>query len=556
MFDFTFDAGGGYIDGPSAGALTTGGVLAALLGDTPRDDVTMTGTINPDGTIGPVGGISHKLEGAQAAGKKIVLIPAGQRYDYDENLKRQVDLVKKGKKLGLDVRLVSNIFDAYQIFTGKPLPMPRPTLTAQLPPRAFDKLEAGARYWLGRYEDARNRINNLPEEIRQEYLPTYGDEQAQLARSALEQGMAAVAYQRAMEAAVDAEINLQEGLLDELYNENPDNLESLINHVKAARSSQEAMQGVIERLAAEQPRTVSDAIALADGWSVLADAWGANVDGDAALQKFVAAMQKAQQGEDVDTEQTIDLLWDAVYYYTLANLELEIARQSAEIGLGFGTSPSPDPNRLLAMAELMRHAADANLELFESVVLDEAIAKPRGLSRDAARALLAQWDDMFESAWLVRLGYRVLKDEVWEEPSHALLELGSSLNMWAGTSTLIAKYYSLGAQMDEEGNLQGFRNEKALVEMLRLAETRARDMVDLTAKEDPVWPLFYLNVAQVWRQGTPEDQLWALYYYWTSIAEAHMTAYFSGFYGDAIKEELQRTGRPAELLQVWDLPAQ
>ncbi len=555
MFDFTFDAGGGYIDGPSAGALTTIGVLAALLGDTPRDDVTMTGTINPDGTIGPVGGISHKLEGAKAAGKKVVLIPAGQRYDYDENLKKQVDLVKKGKKLGLDVRLVSNIFDAYRIFTGKPLPMPRPTNTAQLPPRAFDKLEAGAHYWLSRYEDARHRIDNLPEEIRQERIPTYGDEQARLARSALEQGMAAVAYQRAMEAAVDAETSLQAGLLDELYNENPDDLQKLINHVKAARSSQETMQSVIERLAAEQPRTVSDAIALADGWSVLADAWGANVDGDAAVQRFIQAMQKAQQGEEVDMEQTIDLLWEAVYYYTLANLELEIARQSAEIGLGFGSSPTPETNRLQAMAELMRHAAEANMALFESVVLDEAIAKPRGLSREVARNLLAQWDSLFESAWLSRLGYQALQEEVWEEPSHALLELGASLNMWAGTAALIAKYYSLGAQLDKEGNLTGFRNEKALVEMLRLAETRAREMVDLTAQEDPVWPLFYLNVAQIWRQGEPEDQLWALYYYWDSIAEAHMTAYFSGFYGDAIKEELRRTGRPVDLLYIWDLPA-
>lgn len=554
MFDFTFDAGGGYIDGPSAGALTTIGVLSALLGDTPRDDVTMTGTINPDGTIGPVGGISHKLEGAKAAGKKIVLIPAGQRYDYDENLKKQVDLVKKGKKLGLDVRLVTNIFDAYQIFTGKPLPQPRPTNMAQLPPNAFDKLEAGARYWLSRYEDARNRFKNLPGEIQQDRMPTYGDEQARLARSALEQGMAAVAYQRALEAAIDAETSLQAGLLDQLYNENPDDLEGLINHVKAARSSQEAMQGVIERLAAEQPRTVSDAIALMDAWSELANAWGANAKGDLTIQQFIQAMQKAQQGEDVDMDQALDLLWEAVYEYTIANEDLEIARQSAEIGLGFGQSPTPEPERLLAMGELLRHAADANMELFESTIVDE-LAKQYGLSREAARMRLANWDPLYENAWLAKLGYQTLKEEVWEEPSHALMELGSSLTAWAGTAALIAKYYSLGAQMDQAGNLQGYRNEKALVEMLRLAEQRSQDMCDLTAEEEPVWPLFYLNVAQIWRQGTPEDLLWSLYYYWQSIAEAQITAYFSGFYGDAIKEELERSGRPTELLHIWDLPA-
>ena len=36
-----------------------------------NDEVTMTGTINPDGTIGCVGGIHLKLEGAAKAGKKV-----------------------------------------------------------------------------------------------------------------------------------------------------------------------------------------------------------------------------------------------------------------------------------------------------------------------------------------------------------------------------------------------------------------------------------------------------------------------------------------------------
>ncbi len=69
----------GKVDGPSAGALMTIGVLAAVRGDTPKPDAAMTGTINPDGTIGPVGGIRFKIEGAAEKGMKLVLIPAGIR---------------------------------------------------------------------------------------------------------------------------------------------------------------------------------------------------------------------------------------------------------------------------------------------------------------------------------------------------------------------------------------------------------------------------------------------------------------------------------------------
>src|SRR5205814_6525545 len=81
-YEFSFDVAG-KIDGPSAGGLMTAAVLAGYLGDSILPDVTMTGTINPDGTIGPVGGIPQKLEGAAAAGKKKDLVPCGQRRHYD-----------------------------------------------------------------------------------------------------------------------------------------------------------------------------------------------------------------------------------------------------------------------------------------------------------------------------------------------------------------------------------------------------------------------------------------------------------------------------------------
>src|SRR5215831_10757177 len=51
----------GQIDGPSAGALKTIGVLSLMRGDTLKSGITMTGTVNPDGTVGPVGGIPEKI---------------------------------------------------------------------------------------------------------------------------------------------------------------------------------------------------------------------------------------------------------------------------------------------------------------------------------------------------------------------------------------------------------------------------------------------------------------------------------------------------------------
>jgi predicted S18 family serine protease len=177
-YEFSFSSGG-WIDGPSAGGLMTVGVLAALRGADVRDDVSMTGTINPDGTIGPVGGIPHKIDGAAKAGKKLVLVPIGQRYDYDVNQEKLVDLVEVGKKLGVEVREVSTVFDAYEALTGQTLPQPSAGSTPQLSPRAFDRLRARTLEWISRYQKSRNEFNALPDEVQALVIDsmTYADEQ-------------------------------------------------------------------------------------------------------------------------------------------------------------------------------------------------------------------------------------------------------------------------------------------------------------------------------------------------------------------------------------------
>ena len=126
------------IGGPSAGAAMTVATMAALMEIQPRGDVVMTGMINPDGTIGPVGGIPDKLRAAAEGGAKIFLIPAGQRVVTESRVQRttigiitvtrtvqsSVDLVELGRKLGVDVVEVSNVADAFKYFTGMKIETP------------------------------------------------------------------------------------------------------------------------------------------------------------------------------------------------------------------------------------------------------------------------------------------------------------------------------------------------------------------------------------------------------------------------------------------------
>lgn len=118
----------GPIDGPSGGAALTLGTIAAIRGDAVRPRVVMTGTIAPDGTIGRVGLVPQKVRAAAREGYREFLIPVGTETSFDPATRRQVDVIALGTSLGIAVRTVRDINEAYPVFTGKTIapPVARP----------------------------------------------------------------------------------------------------------------------------------------------------------------------------------------------------------------------------------------------------------------------------------------------------------------------------------------------------------------------------------------------------------------------------------------------
>jgi len=122
----------GAIDGPSGGAALAVGTMAAITGAPVKPKVAMTGTISPDGTVGRVAQVPAKLRAARKAGYQLVLIPWGNRTEFDPVTGKDVNLVALGASLGVKVRVVRSAAEAYQAFTGQtvvPPPRARPALT-------------------------------------------------------------------------------------------------------------------------------------------------------------------------------------------------------------------------------------------------------------------------------------------------------------------------------------------------------------------------------------------------------------------------------------------
>jgi uncharacterized protein len=128
---YSIKANASIIGGPSAGAALTIGTIKALEGRKVNQSVMITGTINHDGSIGPVSEILEKAEASKKAGATLFLVPLGQsrgviyetrehceKFGFTEvctteTIPKRVDV---GKEVGIKIREVENIEEALDYF--------------------------------------------------------------------------------------------------------------------------------------------------------------------------------------------------------------------------------------------------------------------------------------------------------------------------------------------------------------------------------------------------------------------------------------------------------
>ncbi len=515
-YEFAFDIAG-RVDGPSGGALLTTAVLASLLGDQVDPSVTMTGTINPDGTIGPVGGIPHKIEAAAAAGKTTVLVPSGQRFDVDRNAGQSVDLVQVGNAYGVEVILVADIYEAYQLLTGANLPVIESVGTASMPPDAFNKYRAGATDWYARYQEERNKFLALPVEV-QEYrvdLVLFADDLASEADALLAEGQVARAYQLMWESAALVKVGTQAAELDNLYL--TQGIDPMITRVEGSAASETRLLALVQKLEAQTPRTATDTVALIDAASYLSAAQGLLFQANQAIDD----LQFTEYTED----DILTAIYTSAYNFALADFYLEVADDFMSIGVGFGTTPAPDLDTLIAMAEVFRRGADSNIAYFDSIIV-APFAEENGYSLDLAKLLFIEADDTYLTAIAASNGADSLMGMMQKPEAQAIMQLGAAMLGFNQSAVVIAEYYSLDARVDEFGTVVEYGRQTALANMLDLADQRAEDWLAGVANDDPVSSLYYYDNARLERQGDAFEQLDALADFWYSAVLSEVLAIF------------------------------
>lgn len=514
----SFDVAG-VIDGPSAGALMTVGVLATLRGDQVRQDAAMTGTINPDGGIGAVGGIAHKIAGAADAGKKLVLIPAGIRRQLDRNQGRLVDLIEVGQQLGVEVRPVVDIFQAYEMLTGQQLPRPADIDHPKLSEAAYEILRPKIDEWLTRRRLSAEEYGNLPESQRYEFPDGRIADSNRLAEAAgrlLIEGQAAGAARSALEASVEAVMGLEVAKVDAVAEQR--GFADAKTQAKTSSGARVKLDLLLDQLQTIQPATIAEA-----GW--LIDAFGSLVEGYAFCTLADRLLEAPAENDDKAHENVLA----AASYYQLALLDIQLSHDALELGKAHEGPAYPQDAPVQATADFFQHAADANLNVLNASIIDQ-VAESLDIRPEALQAGLM--DNDIRYALVRTIVDRVtpaLVAKLEGKPAAHFTRLAAAMYSYSGAAALIAKYGSLDVEL-KDFEVVAVPKEKTLQNMLDTAEEQARRSIHRLSAVgvDPSCAVMGYELARLQRDRDAAERLTALDTYWNLYIQAQMMAKLAG----------------------------
>jgi hypothetical protein len=515
------------IDGPSAGALTTAGLLALMRGETVPARVSMTGAINPDGTIGPVGGISFKIRGAERTKKARFAIPLGQRYQRNLCTGVEEDVITLGRSLGVEVSEVGDIREAYAFLTGIPLPaVPiRPVSTA-IP----EDIRVAYRHlftaWQQRYEAARRIVSSAqPQELPGE-LETFWRHAAKLATAGeneLKAGHEAAAFNRIWMSVLHAEFVARAVLgmravqtrgLPALHALTQGEITQVRQHMAA---NTKAFQGLAVA-------TTVDAGAVALMGANLAVATAYLEQAETGLRR---SLELSRGTNPKDLFEAGLQAFEALGHTSVTG-PLVDAAVATKGWLGRGGPPLPRTNATVASAiDLYYSAALSNLEYVDALYTARQAARKK-VDIETARRDQRRRDAHYLAARGALEQAGNLAELFGSGETAALAELGALMRTVSNSSALVAKYYSLGAQLDEQGRVTAFSNEAALKRMTEMAEqeaARALGEADAsTAGTGTPMLATLLDAARRNRDVTvsAEDRLLALILFWDATLNARL----------------------------------
>jgi hypothetical protein len=494
----------------------------------------MTGTINPDGSAGPVGGIVQKMGGAKASGITRFGYPMGARNHVDLSDKSTVDLNEVGARLGLEVREIHDMYEAYEFMTGDSIKRPQPVEESalELDADTSGRLRAKLTLWKSRLD---GEVAVLKDQLRknQALARGFGQQFGEIDK-AIEQ---ASRYEKSDLPAPALLEYAKAATLTTIMKDSMTFGERFIGG---------DLQGIFSQI--DQATAISGQVkAFGDEIVIRArkTTVGGHVNATAAFRAFVTAQNFADLGEEAKGQAAriieglksgklrpsgeaqaalMQNLIKPILYYHLAEVMLNYARDFQDLAAEEGQATTVSLVKLGREAGAYGSAAGASLAYFDALITED-LAKDRGVSKAEAQNAVANKETSYLLAYRgVQLTESIKASDA--EGSKNLLRLAAGIDAYLQSASLVNKYYSLNAEEQKDGSVV-IHARKSLTAQLEQARVHAREMAGLAqsvAGFIPVGAKLDYQVAGALREGTDADKLEALEHYWSSAFWSELAA--------------------------------
>lgn len=527
------------IDSAAAAALIAAGWLAAMTGARLDPRATLAGSLGPDGTIGPAAGIPEQFQGALAHGKTRLGYPSGMRLARSAVTGQDVDLVQLAQAHHAEAIEVANVYDAYQLLTGHPLPAPVPLSEADmaLDPDTVAGLDATYLALRTRLAAEWTPLLQLEQAGR---LPATIGLMTRLAQDLAEQaealhraGTLPAAYGRVLAAWVYAAgANATHGVLAKLAAGDVDGAVAAL----ATGAPVDADPDVLLReLGARRPQTIGGHLGMVAAFQAALRGESYRAFGTDALRATTEILlgfkdrSAAELGSAATAERIANTVAPAVMMRFRTIAETTVATQELALEPDRGAPWSCAPPHLARMAAMFEAEAAAARRAVDARLV-EPLARSAGIPVDAARRRVAS----VEPDYLIADALAHLPAPPAGEDS-----IGARLRTLAGhaaayqnAQVLLAKYDVLAVHTGDAGRIDAVEHAGALRALLANARRTARASARaarIATGAIPVQAKLAYQLAAVEATGSLEDQLDALAELWTASAFCQLAVMLARF---------------------------
>jgi uncharacterized protein len=532
--------GKGYIDGPSAGALFTAGIMSAMMGVNVRTDVTMTGTVNPDGTVGPVGGIPNKFQAAIKAGKKLLGYPIGQRFSMDYRTKKLVDLELLASRGGARAYEISTIYDAFQLLTGQTFPRPRPleVRSMNLSHAMINIVRQRAAKWNRIFTKYKLLFRNAGISQNRKAVKKFvvAEEYMNKAVDFVREGSMATAYDFAQRGASHSFTSYWYGYFHKILFYNKGIHLNTLNKVLTTRLLNPVFKNLNKGLSVlknKRPKTFGELMALISSMEQLIAAY--SYAGDAQIHstyaknliKNVMVLRAKKVPASTIIRAIYDNLKSSSFRVGLATLKVEKAYDFIHFKPAKSNRIYISHARLKQVNKIFLGAAQANLTYMDSILTKE-IAKSRKMSvKKVKEMFMKKSNNYLQAVYSLRIPENYFSKK-WGANNIGTLyaQIAGAMGSYFNSSMFLMKYYSLVIRKSKiTGYVEAVKMQKALVNMLKNAELNARIHAALCVKEVgevPTSAKIFYNIGKSMKEMQTALKIKSLEMFWRASMECQL----------------------------------